>query len=129
MADPNGYIYQHETTYNADGSAIAWSWQTGDFVLNEQRDIAFVDEIYPDFKFGTFAGSDNASISMTVYGRNNVADDPYTYGPFTITSSTQVVKPRFRNRLMSIKVSGSDAATWNRLGNIRMRVATDGRGR
>jgi len=131
MASPTGYIYQHETSYNADGSAISWSWQSGDFVLNEARDIAFVDEIYPDFKFGTFpnpqAGS--AAISLTLYGRNNVSDTPTTYGPYTITNSTQLVKTRFRNRLMSIKVSGSDSATFSRLGNIRMRVAADGRGR
>jgi len=129
MASPTGYLYQHETTYNADGSAITWSWQTGDFVLNEARDVAFVDEIYPDFKFGTFAGADDASISLTIFGRNNVSDTPYTYGPYTITSATQTIKPRFRNRLMSIKVSGSDSASFSRLGNIRMRVAADGRGR
>jgi hypothetical protein len=131
MASPTGYIYQHETTYNADGSAITWSWQTGDFALNEARDIAFVDEIYPDFKFGAYPNpqSGAASISMTLYGRNNVSDTPTTYGPYTVTSSTQLIKTRFRNRLMSIKVSGSDSASWSRLGNIRMRVATDGRGR
>lgn len=131
MADPNGFIYQHETTYNADGSALSWKWRTGDFVLNEARDVAFVDEIYPDFKFGTFPNpqSGAASISLTLYGRNNVSDTPYTYGPYTITSATQVVKTRFRNRLMSIEVAGSDSASFSRLGNIRMRVATDGRGR
>lgn len=128
MADPTGAIYQHENSYNADGAAISWSWQTGDFVLNEGRDMAFVDEIYPDFKYGTFAGSNDATLSLTIYGKKQPNDPaPVTYGPFTITSSTQVIKPRFRGRLMSIAVSGSDSATWSRLGNVRMRVATDGR--
>ena len=127
MADPSGILYQHENTYNADGAAISWSWQTGDFVLNEARDVGFVDEIYPDFKFGTFAGASDATLQLTIYGKNQPNDTPTTFGPFTVTSATQVVKPRFRGRLMSLKVSGSDSATWSRLGNMRMRVAIDGR--
>ena len=128
MGSPTGYIYQHETTYNADGAAISWSYQTGDFVLQEGREFPFVDLIWPDFKFTTFDGSStSATISLTLYGKDDPSDTPRTYGPYTVTSGTDYINCRFRNRLMSLKVSGDDLGSWSRLGNVRLRVAPSGR--
>lgn len=128
MASPTGAIYQHETTYNADGAAISWAYQTGEFVLAEGRDFPFVDQIWPDFKFETFDGSStSATIEMTLYGKNYPTDPERTYGPYTVTSSTEYINCRFRNRLMSIKIAGDDLGSFSRLGNVRLRVAPSGR--
>lgn len=129
LASPSGYLYQHETGRDADGSPITWAWESGWFTLSEARDFPFCDEIYPDFKFGTFSGSPNASISLTFYGRDNLntADADEVYGPYTMTATSGKVEPRIRNRYLRVKVSGSDSATFSRLGNMRFRVAPDGR--
>mgnify|MGYP000609100137 FL=1 len=53
-ASPDSIIYQHETTENADGQPISWSYRTGYWFISEGEDIPFVDFIIPDFKYGTF---------------------------------------------------------------------------
>lgn len=126
-ADKDGMIYQHESGYDAVDSAISWSWETGEFEIAEGQEHGFVDLIVPDFKYGTFAGSSNASISITLKGRNYPGETQTEYGPYTATSVSTYISPRFRHKMMSIKVSGSDSGTFSRLGQIRIRYRPDGR--
>src|SRR5262249_11542570 len=62
-----GTIYQHETGFDADGSALTPSMRTGYYVIGEGEDVAFVDYLLPDFKYGFFNGSATASIQITLY--------------------------------------------------------------
>src|SRR5690606_19585427 len=127
LASPSGIIYQHESGYDADGSTITWEWETGYFKLADGQFMAFVDRIFPDFRYGTFNRSPDAEIKITLKGANSPNETPVEYGPYTVTEATEFISTRFRHRLMAIKVSGQDSASFSRLGQILFRYAPNGR--
>ena len=127
-ADPNtGYIYQHETSTDADGQPMASSFETGFFALQEADVKTFVDQIWPDMKWGYFGGTQNAQVQITFYVSDYAGQTPLVYGPYTMTQSTTYITPRFRARLMAIKISSDDVGSFWRLGNIRYRFQPDGK--
>lgn len=126
-AAPNQYIYQHETSPDADGQAMDSSFQTGYFVLNEADVKMFVDQVWPDMKWGYYNDTQAANILLTFYVADYPGDTPIAYGPFTLTQATKFITPRFRGRLVSIKIESNDIGTWWRLGNIRYRYQEDGK--
>ena len=126
-ATPTGVIYQHETSPNADQQPLLASFVTGYFFLSEGEDFVIVDQIIPDFIFGTFGGAQSANIQMTFNVVNFPGDTPTSYGPYIVTNTTEYISVRFRARQMSITVASSDLnSTW-RIGRCRFRFATSGR--
>lgn len=126
-ASPQGLIYQHETSEDADGQAISWEFKTGYWMIAEGQNVSFVDFVVPDFKFGTFNGSSNASIQITLYSVMYPGDAEREYGPYTVTSSSTYIRTRLRGRQMAMKVSGSDLGSFSRLGAVRFQWQPDGR--
>ncbi len=126
-ADNQGYIYQHETSADADGQPIPSSFQTGYFALDEGDQFMFVDQVWTDMKWGYFGGARNANVSISFLVANYPGDTPSVHGPFNVTEATQFVTPRFRSRLVSVKVSSNDTGSFWRLGRIRYRVQSDGK--
>jgi len=123
----NGIIYSHESGTDAASTAMTCSFTSGYFYVDEGRQITFVDQIEPDFKFGLFAGTQAASVQVTVSAIDDMGAAPRTYGPFNVTSATNAIPCRIRGRQLSITCSSSDSSSWWRLGRIRMRYSTDGR--
>jgi hypothetical protein len=126
-ASPSGVVYQHETTPDADGQPLVASFTTGYFFIAEGEDFAFVDQIYPDFKFETFIGTVSAHITISFLVVNFPGDTPTVYGPFTVTQSTQFISTRIRGRQMAILVQSSDLGSWWRIGYVRYRYSVVGR--
>lgn len=127
-ADPtSGYIYQHETSNDADGQAMLSSFQTGYFQVNEADNLVFLDQVWPDFKWGQYSQVPNATVQLTFFGANYPGDTPIQYGPYDMTQATQYLSPRVRARLIAIKVSSNDVGTFWRLGDVRYRFQPDGR--
>jgi len=127
-ADPtSGYVYQHETSNDADGKAMLSSFQTGYFEINESDNLVFLDQVWPDFKWGQYSQPKNATIQITFFGTNYSGDTPVQFGPYNVTQATQFVTSRIRARLISIKVSSNDVGTFWRLGSMRYRYQPDGR--
>lgn len=126
-ASPTGYIYQHEMSFNADDQPMASSFRTGFFQMSEAELKMFVDQVWPDMKWGYFNGAKNATVKITFH----VADYPdgqvSSYGPYNLTEATTYITPRFRGRLVSIEVSSDDLDTFWRLGGIRYRLQPDGK--
>jgi hypothetical protein len=122
------YIYQHETSPDADGTAMTSYFQTGYFALTEANVKMFVDQIWPDMKWGYY-GDDtpNANIMLTFYVTDYAGQTPTAYGPYTMTQATTYITPRFRGRLVSIRIESNDIGSWWRLGNTRYRVQEDGK--
>lgn len=120
-------IYQHETSPDADGQPMNSYFQTGYFVLQEGEWQAFVDQVWPDFKWGYYGGSQGANVLLTFYVVDYPGQTPRTYGPYTLTQATTYITPRFRGRLVSIKIQSNDIGSFWRIGNIRYRVAPDGK--
>lgn len=126
-ATPTGVIYSHETTRDADGSAIITTFTTGYFYIAEGEEFAFVDQIIPDMKWDFFGGSNSASISISFNVINYPGDTPTTYGPYTMNSTTQYITTRFRGRQASVTITSSDVGSFWRLGKIRYRYSAVGR--
>jgi hypothetical protein len=127
-ADPSTlYVYQHETSNDADGSAMASYFTTGYAVLNDGDEQMFVDEVWPDMKWGLYGGSQNANVSITFNMTNFPGTTPITQGPYVVQQSTQIFNPRIRTRLLSVTIGSSDLGSFWRIGQIRYRGQIDGR--
>lgn len=126
-ASPQGFIYQHELSANADGAPLSSSFTTGYFYLAEGEEFAFVDQILPDFKWTLFSGGTSASIQLTFNVTNYPGDTPVTYGPYTVTQATEYISVRFRGRLMSMTIASGDLNSFWRIGSIKYRYAPSGR--
>jgi hypothetical protein len=125
-ADSNLKIYQHETSNDADGSAILSSFKTGYFAIQEGDLKTFVDQVWPDMKWGLYDGTQNATVTITFYTADYPGDTPKSYS-YTVTKNTQFVTPRLRARLVAIKIESSDLGSFWRVGNIRYRYQPDGK--
>ena len=123
----NEYIYQHETSPDADGAAMNSYFQTGYFVLSDADVKTFIDQVWPDMKWGYYGGTQGANILLTFYVTDYPGQTPTAYGPFTLTQATTYVTPRFRGRLVAIRIESNDIGSWWRLGNFRYRLQPDGR--
>lgn len=123
----NQYLFQHETSQNADGSPLVSYFQTGYFVLTEADMLMFIDQVWPDMKWGYFGGTQGADVLLTFYVTSYPNEAPIAYGPYTLTQATTYITPRFRGRLVSIRIESNDIDSWWRLGNIRYRIQQDGR--
>ena len=126
-AASDNYLYQHETSPDAGGSGMNSYFQTGYFALSDADVKMFIDQVWPDMKWGYFNGVQNANVILTFYTTDYAGQDPLIYGPYPMTKDTTYITPRFRGRLVSIRIQSIDAGIWWRLGNIRYRLQPDGR--
>jgi hypothetical protein len=127
-ADPNSrYIYQHETSTDADGQPLLASFQTGYYAMDEADLKTFVDQVWPDMRFGYYNGSQNATVNLTFYVADYAGQTPITFGPYPMTQATTFITPRFRGRLVSIGFASSDTGSFWRTGNLRYRYSADGK--
>ena len=124
------FIYQHETSNMANGKPIESFMKTGYFALAEGDQQIFIDQVWPDMKWGTTNGSQDAIVNLTFYVLNYVGDTPKQY-TYEMTQSTEYLSVRMRGRFVAISVSGTNAEanadTFWRLGNIRYRFQPDGK--
>lgn len=120
-------LYQHETGYNAYSTPLTPSAQTGWISLAEGEQIPFIDFFVPDMRWGTIQGAPNATLQISFQGANYPTDTPTTYGPYTISNTTEWVPLRIRNRLISMSITSSDGNTFWRMGRPRFRIAPSGR--
>jgi hypothetical protein len=127
-ADPSSlYLYQHETSNDADGVAMQPFLQTGYFALSEGDFKTFVDLVWPDMRWGQWSQAQNATVQITFYVVDYPGQAPTVYGPYSVTQATTFFNTRFRGRLVAIRISSSDLGTWWRIGALRYRFAQDGK--
>ena len=133
-AGADRYLYQHEVGNSANGQPMDSNMTTGYFAMAEGDQQVFVDQIWPDMKWGTYNGTNNATVYLTINSVNYPGDTPITYGPYPMTQSTEYLSVRVRGRLFSFTIGSMDAngnlvggeIFW-RLGKIRYRLAPDGK--
>jgi len=142
----DNYLYQHEIGNDAANgtqtTAMLSSFTTGYFQLNEADNLVFVDQIWPDMKWGTYSGNQNATVYLTIYYTNYATDTAvspstsyYSGSPsgtvssatFPMTQSTEYISCRIRARFMAFSLSSQDVGTFWRLGGIKYRYQVDGR--
>jgi hypothetical protein len=143
-AGTDNYLYQHEIGNDAASgtttTAMQSSMQTGFFSIAEGDNIMYVDQIWPDMKWGTYSGNQNATVNMTLYWTNYAGDPTVSTGSyagapsnlvssatFPMTQSTEYISCRIRARLIAVNISSNDVGTFWRLGGIRYRASADGK--
>jgi hypothetical protein len=119
-------IYQHEVTQDADGAPINAYIQTGYFALQEGDLKTFVDQMWPDMKWGLYGGTQNAEVKITFYVVDYPGQTPKV-SEHLVTRNTTFITPRIRGRLVSIRIESNDLGSFWRLGNIRYRLQPDGK--
>ena len=123
----NTSIFQHEEGYNAGNVPMVSSFTTGYWSISEGNEMAFVDWILPDMKFGTYSGAKTAECEITFQSLDYTGDTPRTYGPYSFTEATDYINVRIRGRFMSMTVTTNDSESFWRIGRIRYRWAPAGR--
>lgn len=127
-ADPSSsYIYQHETSPDADGQPLLASFSTGYFALSEADVKSFIDQVWPDMKWGYYGGAQNATVNITFNVTDYSGQTPTAFGPYSLTTDTTFISPRIRGRLVQINLNSTDVGSWWRIGNIRYRFQPDGK--
>ena len=126
-ASTDYWIYQHETSTDADGAPMDSYFQTGYFAMTDGELKMFVDQVWPDMKWGYYNQAQSAVVKLTF----NVADYPgqnaRVFGPYTMTKETTFLTPRFRGRLVSFKIESNDIGSFWRIGAMRYRFEQDGK--
>lgn len=128
-ADPSSlYIYQHEISPDADGQPLMASFTTGFFSLSPDADVqTFVDEVWPDMKWGYYGGAMNATVNLTFNVAAFPSATPKQFGPYALTAQTTYLSPRLRGRLIQISLASQDIGSFWRIGGMRYRASPDGR--
>lgn len=126
-ATPSGVIYQHETSPDADGLPLNAWFETGWFVITEGQNFSFVDWFFPDMKWALFNGAGSANVLVTIYATDYPNGTVRTFGPYTMTSASTYINTRLRGRQIKLRFESNDIGSFWRLGNMRFRMAGDGR--
>lgn len=125
---PSGVVYQQESGNDADGQPLLASFTTGYAVIGDGEDMVQVDQVIPDFKWGTYAANPNAQIQITFNVVDFPGQTPRQFGPYTVTQATKYLWVRFRGRQVSVTISSADLGSFWRLGLIRYRWRATGKG-
>lgn len=121
-------IFQHEISNDADGQALQSGFGTGYFAMSDADVLMFVDQWWPDMKWGQFGSSPNATVNLTfVVAEFPTETAPPVFGPYELTINVRYITPRFRGRLVSIQIASVDVGTFWRFGLPRYRSQPDGK--
>lgn len=130
-------IFQHEIGYDQVSThldpanpvqPLTPSIETGYIMIADGNYMTYVDQIYPDIRFGMSPDSDpTGTIMMTVDMIDFPGDEPRRYGPFPVDSQTQYITLAARGRQMSLKFSSDDIGSFWRIGLVRYRGQPVGR--
>jgi hypothetical protein len=123
--DPAGNGWQHETS-NTWSGVLHPFFRTGWWAIAEGNELSFVDWIHPDFNWGLYSGTKDATMQITIYAADYPGDPQQVFGPYSVTQATPYINTRIRARLLSIGVQVSNNEFW-RLGKVRYRWAPAGR--
>ena len=134
----DGYLYNHEVGYDADGSAMTSSIEASPIDVGEGDRFVFINRIIPDITFQGSTGG-TPSVDMTL-SMQDYPGSPYGQAEAeTVTSSaistttvpfeqfTTKADIRLRGRAFAFKVDSTALGVRWRLGTPRIQLRQDGR--
>ena len=128
----DGYLYEQETGFDADGSPMTNVYiESSDFDIGDGEQFAFISRIIPDVRF--LSNTSGGQVNMVLKTRNFPGDSLSTNSTSVITSSTQQNHVRARARQAVVRLESDDdnvpanTSTGWRLGATRLDVRPDGR--
>lgn len=126
-ATTDGLIYQHESGESADGQPMSAYVESGDVMIAQSTAAMFVDQVRCDMKYRKVGGTDDADMTVTVTGINDITNAEMSSGALPYTSASTPLTPRIRGHRMRFRIASADLTSWWRLGAMRYRGAPDGR--
>jgi hypothetical protein len=118
----DGNLYFHETGTSDNGSAISAYIESSPFELGQGDQLMDVLGYYPDFH--------DLSVGVLVTLKTKIfpQDSSFkTFGPYTVTPTTTLVKPRARGRQCSVRfATAMDPSAYWRGGDLRFNVQPGG---
>ena len=118
-------LYNHESGYDDDGSAMTAYIESGDMDLGEGDRAWSIHRIIPDIYFKGADSDDEVTISLN--GHDWPADSQASIASAAFTSSTAQAHIRARARQVSMKVQSSGAGYGWRVGYVRLDGRQDSR--
>ena len=118
---PNGYLFEHEKGYDADGEPMFAQIVSGDFDIGEGDSLMFINRVIPDFTID--GGSVDLKFQSRYYPLSNQVRE--TVG--TVTSSTTKIDTRIRGRQLALSITSKNLGDWWKYGSTRIDQRTDGR--
>ena len=134
LATGGQYLYNHETGFDDDGSAMTAFVESAPMALGNAGKFAFVNRIIPDINFSG-STSINPSVDFTVKARTHSGSGfTQTDTETTQRSSTTPVEAytdkldlRVRGRTFALRVESTTIGTKFKLGSPQINVVPDGR--
>lgn len=135
MAAENGYLYNHEYLYDADGVAMSSYVESAPMDLDDGDKFSLVTKVIPDLTFEGSTALASPQATFTLQARTNpgAAYSSTSSAPAVrIASSpvetfTEQLNLRVRGRSFSVKISSSALGTKWKLGSPRVDIRPDGR--
>ena len=134
MATSSGYLYNHETGNDDDGSPMDNVFiESSDFALGNGDQFQSINRIIPDVKF-TGDGGTGQTINFVLKQRDFPGDSLVTETTNTCTSSTTKIDTRLRARQAVLRIESDDDNSVEvrlgvgfRVGATRMDLKPNGR--
>lgn len=130
-----GYLYDHETGNDADGSAMTDVFiESSDFDIDPAGDqFQFISKIIPDIKFtgSGSTGTGGQTAEIVLKKRNYPGEDLTTAVTGSCTSNTTKIDTRVRGRQAVLRIQSNDDDTTKtgmsfRIGAMRLDIKPDG---
>ena len=129
-----GYLYNHETGNDADGSPMDNVFiESSDFALGSGEQFQSISRIVPDVKFTGDGGSDQ-TINFVLKQRNFPGESLTTDVTSTCTATTTKIDTRLRARQAALRIESDDDNSLGarlgvgfRVGATRMDLKPNGR--
>ena len=135
IATGGQYLYNHETGFDDDGSAMTSFVESAPIALGDSDKFSFINRIIPDVNF---AGSTaiNPTVDFTIKARTHngsgftQTDDSNTTQRSSTTpveAYTEKLDVRVRGRTFALRVESTSLGTKFKLGSPQVNVVQDGR--
>lgn len=120
FVSPDSYAYYHEYGNDADGEALDWSIESGDFYLDEAQNRVFVRSVWPDFK------DQVGNVSLTLKTKAYPQATAKTKGPWVLAPGREKRDMTLETRIAGIKASSSAVGAYARIGKPSFDVVMAG---
>jgi hypothetical protein len=130
-----GYLYNQETGFDADGSAMSSFVESAPIDMGDGEKFSFIKRIIPDITFSGSTALSSPNATFTIKARNFPGadfDDSNT-GTTTRTSTspieafTEKLDVRVRGRSFALRVASDALGSKWKLGSPRIDIREDGR--
>ena len=127
----DGYLFEQETGFNDDGSPMTNVFiESSDFEVGEGEQFAYIQRMFPDFKF--LSNSESGKVNIVLKTRNNSGESLSISSTNSIGATTGQINLRTRSRQAVLRVESDDDSAGNdnvgwRLGATRLDIKPDGK--